>query len=76
MAGPGDVTATIPSDSRRLVEELFREFGGTVSGGTIRACLVQAIADLDGSISRESLPEMAVRLARIRLAARSDPHDE
>jgi hypothetical protein len=68
------VTATATSDSRRLADELLREFGNTVQGRVIQDCLVQALSDLRGSISPESLPEMAVRLARVRLAARSDVH--
>jgi hypothetical protein len=53
-----------------LVEELLKEFGDTLSHAAIRAGVVSAIVDLRGSISPESLPEMAVRLARVRLADR------
>jgi hypothetical protein len=49
--------------------ELYGEFGGRISGDVIRGCVRAAMTDLHGSISREALPEMAVRLARVRLAA-------
>jgi hypothetical protein len=55
----------------RIADELHREFAA-IPETFIRACVAQAIADLRGSISRESLPEMAVRLARMLLAARAD----
>lgn len=63
------VSATATSDRRRLADELLREFGATTPDIVIRACLVRAISDLSGSITPESLPEMALRLARVRLAA-------
>jgi hypothetical protein len=49
--------------------ELYGEFRGVLSDDTIRGCVREAMTDLRGSISREALPEMAVRLARVRLAA-------
>ena len=66
------MTARLPTDSRRLADQLLREFGDARSGIATRACLVQAITDLNGSIRPESLPEMAVRLARVRLAGPAD----
>jgi len=47
--------------------ELYGEFRGLLSDDTIRGCVREAMTDLRGSISREALPEMAVRLARVRL---------
>ena len=49
--------------------ELYGEFRGLLSDDTIRGCVREAMTDLRGSISPEALPEMAVRLARVRLAA-------
>jgi hypothetical protein len=49
--------------------ELYGEFRGLLSDEAIRGCVRDAMTDLRGSISREALPEMAVRLARVRLAA-------
>ncbi len=49
--------------------ELYGEFRGLLSDEAIRGCVREAMTDLRGSISREALPEMAVRLARVRLAA-------
>lgn len=68
------LTATAASDLRRLADELFREFGDTTPDSAIQACLVQAISDLKGSVTPDSLPEMALRLARVRLAARAEVH--
>jgi hypothetical protein len=39
-----------------------------VTAETITACAKAAIRDLRGSINPEALPEMAVRLAQVRLA--------
>lgn len=63
------MTATAARDLRRLADELFSEFGDTTPDSAIQACLVQAMSDLKGSITPESLPEMVLRLARVRLAA-------
>ncbi len=49
--------------------ELYGEFRGLVSDEAIRGCVRDAMTDLRASISREALPAMAVRLARVRLAA-------
>ncbi len=53
--------------------ELYGEFGSLLSDDVIRGGVRDAMTDLRGSISREALPEMAVRLARVRLAARAKP---
>jgi len=52
--------------------ELDRQFAGLLSTTVITACVASAIRDLRGSISGEALPEMAARLARVRLAALVD----
>ena len=49
--------------------ELDRQFAGLLSTTVITGCVRAAIRDLRGSISGEALPEMAARLARVRLAA-------
>jgi hypothetical protein len=49
--------------------ELYGEFHGLLPDDAIRGCVHKAMTDLRGSISREALPEMAVRLARVRLTA-------
>ena len=49
--------------------KLYGEFRGLLPDDTIRSCIRDAMTDLRGSISPEALPEMAVRLAQVRLAA-------
>ena len=51
-----------------VVKELTWEYSGSLRAETIKACARAAIRDLRGSISPEALPEMAVRLAKVRLA--------
>ena len=63
---------TASDSDARIVDELYREFGDSMPGVVIRACLASALADLRGSISQEGLAEMAIRLTRVRLAARRD----
>ena len=63
---------TASDSDARIVDELHREFGDSMPGVVIRACLASALADLRGSISQEGLAEMAIRLTRVRLAARRD----
>jgi uncharacterized protein (DUF779 family) len=72
-AAQGTARAGTASDSDAcLVDELYREFGESMPDVVIRACLASALAELRGSISQEGLPEMAIRLTRVRLAARLD----
>ncbi len=52
--------------------ELDRQFAGLLSTTVITGCVASAIRDLRGSISGEALPEMAARLAWVRLAALVD----
>jgi hypothetical protein len=49
--------------------ELCGEFRGLLPDDAIRGCVREAMTDLRSSISPEALPEMAVRLARVRLTA-------
>ena len=49
--------------------EQYGEFRGVLSDEAIRSFVREAMTDLRGSINREALPEMAVRLARARLTA-------
>ncbi len=64
-------TTAMPS-AERLVSDISRElaqqFAGILSATVIAGCVAAAIRDLRGSISGEALPEMASRLARVRLA--------
>ena len=52
-----------------VIKELTCEYSGSLPAETIKACARAAIRDLRGSISPAALPEMAVRLAKVRLAA-------
>jgi hypothetical protein len=52
-----------------VIKELTWEYSASLPAATIKACARAAIRDLRGSISPEALPEMAVRLAKVRLAA-------
>ena len=52
-----------------VIKELTWEYSGSLRAETIKACARAAIRDLRGSISPDALPEMAVRLAKVRLAA-------
>ena len=52
----------------RVVKELNGKYSGSLPAETIKACVRAVIRDLRGSISPEALPEMAVRLAQVRLA--------
>lgn len=51
--------------------ELARQFDGTLPADAIARAVADAVHDLRGSIAVEALPEMAVRLARVRLAHRA-----
>ena len=51
-----------------VVKELSWEYSGSLPAETIKTCARAAIRDLRGSINPEALPEMAVRLAQVRLA--------
>jgi hypothetical protein len=74
--GPGSVAT--PTNGRPgaadtmagIVEELGPRFAGRVPCEVIVACVDQAIRDLHESICREALPEMAIRLAAVRLDRR------
>lgn len=64
------MTATKPLIGSAVVDELVRRFGSRFTTREIEECLDAAVADLKGSIAVESLPEMAVRLAAVRLTHR------
>jgi hypothetical protein len=53
----------------RLEKELTSRTAGAATESEIQHVLQQALRDLKGSVSRESLPEMAARLAVARLRA-------
>jgi hypothetical protein len=53
----------------RLEAELSTRTAGLVSGAEIQRVVQQALHDLKGSVRRDSLPEMAARLAAARLGA-------
>lgn len=54
-----------------IVRELHSRFGVTATSEVV-GCVRRSIHDLRGSTSPESLPEMAVRLALVRLAVPLD----
>lgn len=55
---------------RTVMRELAARLGTRFSAAEIEECVSRAITDLAGSISPESLPEMALRLAAVRLGNR------
>jgi len=59
------------SDATWVVfQELRPQFAGLLPLGVVRDCVHDAVQDLHGSISAEALPEMAIRLAAVRLDRR------
>ena len=56
----------------RVSRELCREFGDVLPEPVIAACVRDTLLDLQGSISREALPEMAAALAKVRLVGIAD----
>ncbi len=65
------MTATATTAEGLVTEisrELAQQFAGVLSASVIAGGVAAAIRDLRGSISGEALPEMASRLARVRLA--------
>jgi hypothetical protein len=59
-------TLSDPSAVNLLVAEIAERFAD-VGLAQIVDCLERAQLDLDGSVSAEGLPEMAARLAMVRL---------
>ncbi|HEX2902292.1 MAG TPA: hypothetical protein VHO01_02450 [Jatrophihabitans sp.] len=53
-----------------LVGELRTTLGTDYSPDELAQSVERAMLDLRGSVAQEALPEMAIRLARHRLAAR------
>ncbi len=59
-----------------IVQELGPRFDGLIPQSVIERCVAQAVQDLLGSICVEALPEMAIRLAAVRLERRLEPMSE
>ena len=57
----------ITDAARAIFQELRPQFDGILPARTVHEYVNQAVKDLTGSISIEALPEMAVRLASVRL---------
>lgn len=61
------------TDTELHLSRLEKELSGRTAGASIESeiqqVLRQALRDLKGSVSRESLPEMATRLAVARLGS-------
>jgi len=55
--------------SGRLLAELKSAFGPAFTTDQLLRAIEHALLDLRGSVAGEALPEMALRLARHRLAA-------
>ena len=64
---PADVAETERRVALVLIRELEPPFAHTLSHNAVSSCVVQAVADLRGSVCVEALPEMAARLAHYRL---------
>ncbi len=58
-----DLSPTITA----IVEELQRTFFGVLPAAAVAQCASKAVQDLLGSICLQALPEMAIRLATVRL---------
>ena len=56
-----------------IFQELRPHFDGLLPAGLVHDYVNQAVKDLHGSISIEALPEMAIRLAAVRLRQRHRP---
>jgi hypothetical protein len=59
-----------------IVDELGPHFAGLLPCEVIVQCVDQAVRDLHESICREALPEMAIRLAAVRLDRRIQQESE
>jgi len=70
-AEQGDAEQGDVSDARWAVfQELRPQFEGLLPASVVRDCVDHAVQDLLGSINVEALPEMAIRLAAVRLERR------
>jgi len=56
-----------------VFQELRPQFEGLLPASVVRDCVDHAVQDLLGSINVEALPEMAIRLAAVRLERRLRP---
>jgi len=63
----------VPDATWAVFQELRPQFEGLLPLGVIQDCVDQAVRDLHGSISAEALPEMAIRLAAVRLERHLSP---
>ena len=74
VSGSVPTSTNMPPDTAdtlaAIVDELGPRFAGRVPCDVIVACVDQAVRDLHESICREALPEMAIRLAAVRLDQR------
>jgi len=59
-----------------LIALLANTVGEGVSTEKVARCLTTAMAQLKGSVHPHDLPEMAYQLARIRLIADNQDHDD
>lgn len=62
-----------PGLVQRLVRELAPSFAAVYSESLITSYVRRAVNDLRGSVTAESLPEMAMRLAHHRLSSNTGP---
>src|SRR6478752_684793 len=57
----------ISAVTEAVFKELHPQFEDQLPAGLVRDYITRAVTDLHGSISREALPEMVIRLADVRL---------
>ena len=70
-AEPENAEQGAVSDAKWAVfQELRPQFEGLLPASVVRDCVDHAVQDLLGSINVEALPEMAIRLAAVRLERR------
>lgn len=69
---PADLTGTVAA----IVDELNPIFSGMLAATAITECAARAVQDLLGSICLQALPEMAIRLATVRLQTASADKSE
>ena len=70
---PEAVRAELRSRTEVLADELRTSLGDGYSRVVVEAAVAGAVDDLMGSVAPEALPEMATRLAVIRLTGRLEP---
>jgi hypothetical protein len=67
------IATQVDDMTRGLAAELIARVPGAVGARQVHEQVRAALADLRGSVSPESLPEMAVRLACHRITQIDDP---